>query len=40
MVNAVDPKTLIPIHTFNGKDYKNIFKVPVKELKDGEILSW
>ena len=40
MVNAILPKTLVPIHTFNSQDYKNIFKVPVKELKDGEVLSW
>jgi ribonuclease J len=40
MVNAVAPKKLVPIHTFNSQDYKNIFKVPVKELKDGEVLTW
>jgi ribonuclease J len=40
MVNAIAPKTLVPIHTFKGKDYKNLFNVPVKELKDGEVLSW
>ena len=40
MVNAVAPKKLVPIHTFNRSDYKNIFNVPVKELKDGEVLSW
>ena len=40
MVNAVAPKKLVPIHTFNSQDYKNIFMAPVKELKDGEVLSW
>ncbi len=25
MVNAISPKTLVPIHTFNSQDYKNIF---------------
>ena len=40
MVNAIAPKKLVPIHTFNSSDYKNIFNVPVKELKDGEVLSW
>jgi ribonuclease J len=40
MVNAIAPKKLVPIHTFNSSDYKNIFNVPVKELKDCEVLSW
>ena len=40
MVEAIKPKNIVPIHTFKGKDYKNIFKVPVKELNDGEIVSW
>ena len=40
MVNAVDPKTLVPIHTFNSSDYKNIFNIPVRELEDREVLSW
>jgi len=40
MVAAISPKKLVPIHTFNSQDYKNIFKVPVKALKDGEVLSW
>lgn len=33
--NALNPKTLIPIHTFESKKYPTIFK-NVKILKDGE----
>jgi len=40
MVKAVNPKNLIPIHTFKSGEYESIFDVPVKVLKDGEILSW
>lgn len=40
MVSTISPKYLVPIHTFNSQDYKNIFTVPVKELKDGEVLTW
>lgn len=35
MVNAINPKLLIPIHTFEPDKYKSTFNVPVKELKDG-----
>ena len=38
MVEAIKPKNIVPIHTFNAGDYKNIFSVPVVELKDGEII--
>jgi ribonuclease J len=38
MVEAIKPKTIVPIHTFYGKEYKNIFSVPIMELKDGEII--
>ena len=40
MVEAINPKNLIPIHTFKSGEYESIFDVPVKVLKDGEILSW
>jgi len=33
---AISPKTLIPIHTFEGKQYPEMFK-NVKILKDGEL---
>jgi len=36
MVRTINPKCLVPIHTFRGKDYKSIFKVPTLELKDKE----
>jgi len=36
MVEAINPKNVVPIHTFNGSDYKNIFKTPIVELNDGE----
>ena len=38
MVDALKPKCIVPIHTFHGKEYKNIFSVPVVLLKDGEII--
>ena len=38
MVDAIKPKSIVPIHTFHGKDYRNIFAVPVVLLKDGEII--
>lgn len=37
MVEAIKPKNIVPIHTFEGKKYKDIFKEPIIELKDGEI---
>ncbi|HNV95988.1 MAG TPA: MBL fold metallo-hydrolase RNA specificity domain-containing protein, partial [Bacteroidales bacterium] len=37
MVEVLKPKNLIPIHTFEGKEYENVFKnVKVLRLKDGE----
>lgn len=36
MVEAIKPKSIIPIHTFNGNEYQKIFMVPVIEMKDGE----
>ena len=35
MVEAINPKRIVPIHTFNGSDYQRIFSVPVVEMKDG-----
>jgi ribonuclease J len=35
MVEAIKPKLLIPIHTFEPDKYKTTFNVPVKELEDG-----
>jgi len=37
MVNAMSPKNLVPIHTFDGDDYRTIFSnVNVKRVKDKE----
>jgi len=36
MVDSINPKNIVPIHTFEGDKYKDIFKQPVVELKDGE----
>lgn len=37
MADAIKPKNIIPIHTFKGSEYKNIFTYPVVEMMDGEI---
>jgi len=37
MVKAINPDYIIPIHTFSGRDYKELFSKSVVELKDGEI---
>ncbi len=36
MADALKPKAIIPIHTFEAGKYKDIFKFPVVELGDGE----
>ena len=36
MVDAIKPKNIVPIHTFNGCDYNKIFSRPLTELNDGE----
>lgn len=36
MADALKPKAIIPIHTFEADRYKNIFQFPVVELNDGE----
>jgi ribonuclease J len=38
MVKAIKPQSIVPIHTFHGKEYKNIFSIPIVLLKDGEII--
>jgi len=37
--NTLAPKSILPIHTFNKKDYKNIFSQKVIELNDNETLN-
>jgi len=39
MTEVIKPKCIIPIHTFGGSEYKNLFSYPVKELKDGETVE-
>lgn len=37
MVEAIKPKNIVPIHTFEGAKYKDIFTETIVELKDEEI---
>lgn len=40
MVKAINPKNLVPIHTFDGDEYQNLFTyVNVKRLKDNEAIE-
>ena len=39
MVEAIKPKNIVPIHTFSGNEYKNIFSIPIIELNDGETMN-
>jgi len=36
MVEAIKPKNIVPIHTFEGDKYKDIFNETIVELKDNE----
>ena len=36
MVEAIKPKNIVPIHTFNGSYYKKIFTTQIVEMNDGE----
>ena len=36
MVEAIRPKNIVPIHTFEGDKYKDIFNETIVELKDNE----
>ncbi|MCK5742781.1 MAG: MBL fold metallo-hydrolase, partial [Chlorobi bacterium] len=36
MTKALNPKVVIPIHTFHGDEYKKQFPYPVRELNDKE----
>jgi ribonuclease J len=37
LVDSLNPDYIVPIHTFKGDLYKNIFNFPIVEMKDGEI---
>ena len=39
MVNAIQPKKIIPIHTFSGHEYKKFFDYPILKIKDGEEIT-
>jgi len=39
MANTLNPKTIVPIHTFNKFDYRNIFSQKVLEVKDNELVN-
>ncbi|MBA7532478.1 Ribonuclease J [subsurface metagenome] len=39
LADTLSPVIIIPIHTFNKKDYKNIFNQKVLELDDNQILN-
>lgn len=39
LADTLAPKSIIPIHTFHKRDYKNIFSQKVIELNDNEIIS-
>lgn len=41
MVETLQPKNLVPIHTFEGDEYQHIFSnVNVKRIKDKEVVSF
>jgi ribonuclease J len=40
LVNAMNPQKIIPIHTFEKQEYKNIFSIPIVELNDTEELTF
>ncbi|MDD3665959.1 MAG: MBL fold metallo-hydrolase [Bacteroidales bacterium] len=37
--DSINPKTIIPIHTFNKQDYKTIFTQPIIEINDNQTLE-
>ena len=39
IVEAIQPKYIVPIHTFEKDKYKDLFNIPVIELDDKEILE-
>jgi ribonuclease J len=38
MANAINPKHIVPIHTFGGNHYQNYFSYPIIHAKDGEAI--
>jgi len=39
MVDAINPKNIIPIHTFESNSYQNIFKSNVTQCTDGDVIN-
>ena len=39
LADTLNPKSIIPIHTFNKQDYKNVFTQKVIELNDNETIE-
>jgi len=39
LADTLSPKLILPIHTFNKKDYKNIFSQKVIEIDDNEVIN-
>ncbi|MCT4589121.1 MAG: MBL fold metallo-hydrolase [Carboxylicivirga sp.] len=37
--NAINPKSIIPIHTFNKQDYQSIFSQKILQLNDNQVLE-
>ena len=37
--DSINPKTIIPIHTFNKQDYKTIFTQPIIEIDDNQTIE-
>ena len=36
MTSAIKAKTIVPIHSFRGNEYKQHFNYPILEVKDWE----
>jgi len=39
MVNAIKPKNIVPIHTFEGNLYQDIFRYNVIQCNDGDVIN-
>jgi len=39
MVDAINPKEIVPIHTFQGNTCPDIFEYPAKIINDREIVE-
>lgn len=37
MVDAIEPKSVVPIHTFRANEYEKHYDCDIKQLKDGEV---